>query len=165
MNLIPLNSIKSKLVAGSTLLLAAICVLGYTSSVSRLEEQSRQAISEQGHIAAEILAAQIAEPLAHRDREGVEEGLASVDGASHLLFAVVTDESSHVVASLVSEPSLISGFARGKTYRPPPPSPALHTVMTPALNGSQSVGMVYMGFSIDDKLAQIADSKLSAAVL
>ncbi len=156
-------SVRTKLAALTSLLIALIAIFIYWFFPSRLESQAMAAIADKANSIAMMMAYNISPALVFNDRPIVCEVVLSAKQNPDLEYVIVLDDSGNVVATFDSLRALKTDYQVADFAERVSPDKLTFQTVSPIVSQSMHIGRVYVGLSLNTLNAEIGKSRRTVA--
>lgn len=159
------HTIRGKLAILVACLIAAISLFISIYFPYRLEQQAVGAVAAKAQSMADVAAFSISSALFFEDLSNMEHVLGGARQDPELLYAVVIDQSGHVVAAFNQDQADRVDFGETKSGSGLSPGGQAYNVQAPILKGSSQIGRLCLGMSLRNVNARVADTRRTVALI
>ncbi len=158
-------SIRTKLTVAFTLLVGVIALFMFLYFPAQFKERAKRSLMSQGNNITQIQARSVAMGLLFRDLKSVQQQFEAVKHDSSVVYMVLLDDSARVFASWNVVQAEAVGYASTKLSISFSPNNEICRVIAPVVIKNQQIGLLYMGFSLDELNAGMRHIQKTIAAL
>jgi len=160
-----LFSIRGKLILLSTLLSGVVSLFIFLYFPIKLEEQSIRAMIAKAQCIGQMTAFSISPSLVFNDLKTMEEVLNSTQQNKDLVYVVVTNDSSRVIAAVNLDQANQINFREINSEHQPLLMTSVQKIVIPILSNGSEIGKLYFGISLKMAYLEIARSREIIALI
>ncbi len=159
------HTIRGKLAILVACLIAAISLFIFIYFPHRLKQQTIDAVAAKAQTMADMTAFSIGSALFFDDLSNMEHVLSGARQDRELLYVVVVNQSGQVVTAFNQDQADRASFERATEAGGLSPGDQAYRVHAPILKGSRQIGQLYLGMSLKNVNARIADTRRTVALI
>ncbi|MER3524383.1 MAG: hypothetical protein C4326_10020 [Ignavibacteria bacterium] len=160
-----LFSVRARLAALMSVLIALVAILVYWYGPHLLEEKSKAAIAERSRAIGAILAYNVSLALQNDDRRAVWAGVIGAKRTAGLDYVMVLDASGQVIASYDSLRAVALRYQHTDAVDRISEDEQTYQTMLPVIVQAKLLGRVYVGLSLDEMHAEIRQARTTIAIV
>jgi PAS domain S-box-containing protein len=162
---IGLRKIKAKTALAITLAIALNALFIYLYFPRLLQKQAVQIIKAKADSVAEMISFSVSPAVFFEDSVTVEETLAAAARNQDIVYIVIQDERGRIIASLNPREANALRYAAIRADLSPQPGENVYRLGHPLSLRRQTIGRMFIGFSMRDLNQKIVQSRKTAALV
>ncbi|MCK4591645.1 MAG: PAS domain S-box protein, partial [Candidatus Latescibacteria bacterium] len=159
------STIRTKLTAIFTLLIAVISVFIFIFFPARLKNQATEAVVAKAQTIAEMTAYSISPALFFEDIENIEKVFKSTRQNKDLVYIMLLNDSGETVTVFNKDKADKANFIQAKNNNYMSRDGMTYNIMTPILHNTREIGQLYLGLSLKELKAEISRSRAIIALV